>query len=60
VHLDRSLPPGAAIGRGFHQQRADTTSFALHQTADPVFATTLREAVQAGVEARVAYTCHVS
>lgn len=40
-------------------QRADASRLAPHQTADPLFAATLREAVQAGVEAR-AYTCRVS
>lgn len=40
-------------------QRTDASSLTPHQTADPLFAATLREAIQAGVEAR-AYTCHVS
>jgi sugar fermentation stimulation protein A len=43
----------------FIVQRADASSLVPHQTADPLFTATLREAVQAGVEAR-AYTCHVS
>jgi len=40
-------------------QRADAHCLAPHPIADPLFAATLKEAVEAGVEAR-AYTCRVS
>ncbi len=40
-------------------QRPDARCLAPHHRADPTFATTLREAVAAGVEAR-AFTCRVS
>lgn len=40
-------------------QRPDAKRLAPHETADPVFAATLREAAQAGVAVR-AYTCQVT
>lgn len=43
----------------FVVQRSDARCLAPHTAADPAFSTTLREAVEAGVEAR-AYICQVS
>ena len=43
----------------FIVQRADAHTLAPHQTADPLFAQTLRTAVASGVEAR-AYSCRIT
>jgi sugar fermentation stimulation protein A len=43
----------------FIVQRADAHALTPHETADPLFAQTLRTAVASGVEAR-AYSCRIT